>query len=183
VLDISPDNVNRTRRDTFTTYQLKQPSASFFTDRNLNQSINISVLQDKYEKQQTPQCQECVHRDHIIHSERQHLLRLHDENRKLDEQLRSSILLNRQYENDNQKLKYHLTKMNSRLYEYHINFDQLKQTIISEKKTSPKIDEQKDEEDKQDTTIDHLKRLRYEVQMYKRIVAAKQKQEENNEFF
>jgi hypothetical protein len=73
--------------------------------------------------------------------------------------------------------------MNSRLYEYHINFDQLKQTIISEKKTSPKIDEQKDEEDKQDTTIDHLKRLRYEVQMYKRIVAAKQKQEENNEFF
>jgi hypothetical protein len=115
----------------------------------------------------------------MIHLERQRLLRLYDENKKLNEQLRSSASLNQRYKDDIQKLRYHLTKVNSHLYEYQINFDQLKQKIVSEKKTNPKIDEEK--EDKQDMTIDHLKRLRYEVQMYNRIVAAKQHQEEKNE--
>ena len=82
------------------------------------------------------------------------------------------ILLNHQYEEDIQRLKYHITKVNSHLYEYQINFDQLKQKIVSEKKI-----DQETKEDKQDMTTDHLKRLPYEVQMYNRILAAKQQQE------
>ena len=176
---MTSDDTPRLRRDTFTTYQVKQSSGSFFTDRKPHQNLTVPILQQKYKKQQ--ECQECIHREHIIRFERQKLLRLYDENKKLNEQLHSSTLLNQQYKDDIQKLKYHLAKVNSHLYEYQINFDQLKQKIVSGKKTSPKITEDKEEEKEEDTTNDHLKRLRYEVQMYNRIVAAKQQQEQKNE--
>ncbi|CAF3445168.1 unnamed protein product [Rotaria sp. Silwood1] len=171
----SSENVTRPRHDTFTTYQVTQPSELFFTEEKSNQITNVSVLQDEYKKQH--ECQECIRRNHIIHIERQKCLRLYEENKKLNEQLRSSILRNNQYEKDIQKLKYHLTTMNSHLDEYQTSFDQLKQKIVSEKKTTSKIDKEKQietDEDKHDMTSDHLKRLRYEIQMYNRLVAAKQ---------
>ncbi|CAF0851391.1 unnamed protein product [Adineta steineri] len=176
---ITSENVNRRRRrNTFVTYKIKQPPESFFTDGKSHPNPNnISILQEKYAKQQ--QCQECIQHKHIIHYERQRLLRLYDENRNLTEQLRSSVLLNRQYENDIFKLKEHLRIVNSHLYEYHINFDELKQKIESEKKTTPKIDEEvQEEEDKHDTTLEHIKRLRDEVHMYNRLVNAKQQEEQ-----
>jgi hypothetical protein len=170
---VTSDHVNRARGETFTTYQLNQPSQSFFTAGKSKQLVNVSMHHpaDKLTKQ--PHCQECIHRDRIIQYDRQRLLRLYDENRQLHEQLRSSASLTRQYENDIQKMKQHLKKVNAQLYEYHLSYDQLKQTIALEKKR----DEEKEEEDKQQATMEHLKRLRYEVDMYNRLVAAKQQQE------
>ncbi|CAF0980826.1 unnamed protein product [Adineta steineri] len=176
---ITSENVNRRRRrNTFVTYKTKEPPESFFTDGKSHPNPNnISILHEKYAKQQ--QCQECIQHKHIVHYERQRLLRLYDENRNLTEQLRSSVLLNRQYENDIFKLKEHLRIVNSHLYEYHINFDELKQKIESEKKTTPKIDEEvQEEENKHDTTLEHIKRLRDEVHMYNRLVNAKQQEEQ-----
>ncbi|CAF2981015.1 unnamed protein product [Rotaria sp. Silwood2] len=173
------ENVTRPRHDTFTTYQVTEPCELFFTEGKSNQTANVSILQEEYKKQHG--CQECIHRNHILPLERQKFLRLYEENKKLNEQLRASILRNHQYEEEIQKLKYHLTKINSHLYEYQINFDQLKQKIVSEKKTNPKIDKEKQietDEDKHNMTSDHLKRLRYEVQMYNRLVDAKQQQEQ-----
>jgi hypothetical protein len=63
-----------------------------------------------------------------------------------------------------------------------MNFDHLKQKLIFEKKTNPKIDDDDEQEEEQeDDTIDHIKRLRYEIHMYNRLVAAKEKQEAKNE--
>jgi hypothetical protein len=176
--DTSSDNLTRPRRDTYTIYEVKQSSGPFFTDRKSTQNRNTSILQEKYKKQQ--ECEECLRRDHIIHHERRDLQYLYNQNKKLTNQLRSYILLNHQYKDDIQKLKYHLTKVNSHLNEYQINYDHLKQKIVYDKKPNPKIDEEEEEQDTQDDT-DHIKRLRYEIQMYNRIVAAKQKQEEKTE--
>ncbi|CAF1303701.1 unnamed protein product [Adineta ricciae] len=166
---VTSDPVNRARSETFTTYRVDQPSAAFFTYEKSKPPSHISVLHEKYAKQHV--CEACVHRDHIIHYERQRLLRLYEENKQLHEQLNSSRLLNQQYENDIEKLKIHLRKVNSHLYEYHVTYDQLKQKIVEEKK-------QDEHEDKQESTMEHLKRLRHEVNMYNRLVAAKQQHEQ-----
>ncbi|UJR30178.1 hypothetical protein I4U23_017718 [Adineta vaga] len=164
--------INRNRSETFTTYQVKELSDSFFTLGKTNQPANNSLLLETYTKQQI--CQQCIHRDRIIHYERQRLLRLYDENKQLHEQLNSSLLLNHQYETDIQNMKHHLKKVNGHLYDYRLNYDQLKQKLMSENKR----DEEKIEhEDKQESTMEHLKRLRYEVNMYNRLIAAKQQQE------
>jgi len=174
-----PENITRQRRDTYTTFDVEHSSGPFFTDSKPNENATVSVLQEEYKKQQ--QCEKCLRRDRIIHLQHQDLIRMHNQNKQLDHQLRSSILLNHQYENETQKLKHHLNKINSHLYEYQMNYDHLKQKIISEKKTNPKIDEDEDEQEHEDETIDHLKRLRYEIHMYNRLVAAKEKQEAKNE--
>ena len=67
MLVTSPDNVNRTRRDTFTTYRVKQSTQSFFTDGRPDQNTSVSVLQEQFVKQQQQQCQECIQRDHLIY--------------------------------------------------------------------------------------------------------------------
>lgn len=175
------ENTARERRDTYTTRNMNQPSDIAFIDRKFNYNKNTSVLQEIYKKQD--RCQECVHRHQTIQYERQQRLYLYEENKRLTEQLRSSKQLNRQYEEDIQNLKYYLKRMNSYLYEYQFNFDQLKQKIASDKKTNPKINEEKQVEIvevKQDTIADHLKRLRHEIDMYNRLVAAKQQQEQKN---
>lgn len=174
-------NLIRQRRDTFTTYQLQKPSESFFTDRKSNSTANVAFLEEKYAKQQ--QCQECIRRHHIINYQRRHIAQLYDENKKITEQLRSSIMANDKYEQDIERLNYHLRKMNTHLYQYQINLDHLKQKNTPDKKTSPKIGREPEvitNDDESVLTNDHLKRLRYEVEMYNRIVAAKQHKEEKN---
>lgn len=170
----------RPRRDTYTLYEIKQSSDLFFTDQKSD-----SILEEKYAMQK--QCRQCLHRDRIIQLQRDDLTRLYQQNKKLNHQLRSSILLNRYYEDDIEKLKHHLKKTNSHLFDYQLNFDQLKQKILSDKNkySKKKDDEQVNQEEEEDddeveeeTTIDHIKRLRYEIQMYNRIVAAKEKEEE-----
>jgi hypothetical protein len=160
----SAEPFNRRRRNTYTTFQVEQ---SFFTDRKANNPPTGSVLQKKYSKQQ---CQKCRDRNDLVYIEHQ---RLENENKKLNEQLRSSVFLNHRYEEENDKLKHYLRKLNGNLSEYQMNFNQLKQKILSEKKISSKLDEENEQ--------DHLKRLRYEVHMYNRIVAAKEQQEKQNQ--
>ncbi|CAF4908307.1 unnamed protein product, partial [Rotaria socialis] len=80
------------------------------------------------------------------------LLRAYSENRRLTEQLRSFISLNRQYEEDNLKLKQHLMKMSAYLEEYKTHFNQLKQTFIAEKNNQVQ----------QGFDNDQLRRLRHE---------------------
>ena len=178
----SPDDMTRQRRDTYTIFKVKQPSDLFFTDRKPELNQHNSLLEEKYKQQK--ECEKCIRSNRIINLQRQDLIRLYNQNKQLNHQLHSSILLNHQYKNDIERLKHHLTKVNSHLYQYQTNFDDLKQKILSDKKTHPKIDEEEEEEeeeeerDEEDITIDHIKRLRYEIQMYNRIVAAKEKNEQ-----
>jgi hypothetical protein len=116
-------------------------------------------------------CQECLHREHMLHNEQQRLLDLSNENKKLIKQLRASISLNHQYQDENQKLKHHLTQLNTRIHEYQMNFEALKQKMVSEKKFKPK----------EDMEIDHLKRLRHEVHVYNQFIAAKRKEEDEKQ--
>ncbi|CAF1493056.1 unnamed protein product [Rotaria magnacalcarata] len=174
-----PETANRERSDICTTYEMTQPSGLLFTDKKISNNGNVSVLQENYRKQK--ECQECIRRYHKLLFERQQTIRLYEENKKLNEQLRLSVLLNHQYKEDIQQLKYYLRKMNSHLCDYQINFNQLQQKIVSQKTINLKINEEKKveiDDDEQDMTIDHLKRLQYEIQMYNRLVAAKQEQEE-----
>src|SRR5690348_10373393 len=83
----SIENETRPRRDTYTTYEIRQSSGAFFTDRIPNKNPSTSILQEKYKKQQ--ECQECIHRDRIIHRQRQDFLRLYTQNKQLANQLRS----------------------------------------------------------------------------------------------
>ncbi|CAF3529212.1 unnamed protein product [Rotaria socialis] len=170
-----PETANREHRDTFTIYEMTQPSGLLFTDKKFSHNGNVSVLQENYRKQK--ECQECIRRYHKLLFEHQQSIRLYEENKKINEQLRLSVLLNHQYKEDIQRLKYYLRKMNSHLCDYQINFKQLQQKIVSEKKINEEKKVEIDDDD-QDMTIDHLKRLQYEIQMYNRLVAAKQEKEE-----
>lgn len=176
----APEDLIRPRRDTYTTYEVKPRSGLFFTDRKSDENHNKSFLKETYKKQN--ECEECLQRDRIIYLQQQDLRRLYQQNKQLNKQLHSSILLNHQYENHIKTYKLHLTKVNTNLSEYQINYDDLKQKILSDQKTKTKIDEEQEEVDDDDNEpVDHIKRLRYEIQMYNRIVAAKEKQEKNQE--
>ena len=85
----------------------------------------VLYFEKNTKKQQ--ECEECLRRNRVIDLQRQDLIRISNQNKQLNHQLRSSILLNQQYESESQKLKHHLNKVNSHLYEYQRNFDHLKQ--------------------------------------------------------
>lgn len=132
---------------------MQQPSSSdseyFFTDK------------------QTRLCQECLHRENLLRDENRQLVRIHEENRKLSEQLRSLILLNQQYQEENHKLKQHVTKLNVHLQESRMNLNLLKQKLISDRP-------------KKDFGDDHIKRLRHELQVYNQVIAAKRREEQKH---
>ncbi len=147
----------RRRSSTFITYQIQQPSKSesFFTEES------IHFKQKQF-------CQECLRRENLLQNEHQRLLRIHNENRKLSEQLRSTILLNHKYQEENSRLKQHLTKIGIHLREYQMNYDLLKQQILSEKNNKLK----------QNIDDDQLKRLRHELHVYNQVIIDKQKKEQ-----
>lgn len=122
----------------------------------------------------TPQrqgsCQECIHRQNLIHNGNQHLLRAYNENRRLTEELRSAISLNHKYEEENEKLKQHIKKMNAHLEEYKNNFNQLKQKYMLEKNN----------QSQKDVDANHLRRLRHELNIYRQVVASKQQEDQKN---
>ena len=151
------------------------PNESYLSSKRATQYESRSYLMDNYQKQRL--CKECPHRHYLLQVEHERLQRLYNENKKLHEQLRSSLSLSRHYKDENYRLKDHLIKINAHLYQYQLNIDQLKQEIHSEKKTSPKI-QIEDSADEQQRRLEHLKRLRYEIEMYNRLTAAKEKQEE-----
>jgi hypothetical protein len=178
--------ISHERRHASTTHPTRQPLESLPIDRKALKSHSVSVLQDKFEKQQP--CQECLRRDRLYYIEHERLVRFYHENRKIYEELRASVALNRQYEQENRRVKSHVAKLNSQLYEFQMNSDQVKQRSPSKKKTTSKFDakkaqiddEEEDDDDKEEeeATTDHIKRLRHEVQMYNRLVTAKQQQQE-----
>jgi hypothetical protein len=116
LISISPQKLVRKRRSTCVTYQIQ--SQPVFTEKS----------------RQTQLCQECLRRENLIQTEHQNLLRIQKENKNLSEQFRSLILLNQQYEEENIRLKQYLTKLNTHLQEYQMNFNLLRQKMISEKK-------------------------------------------------
>lgn len=164
----SPQSEQKTRPrcKTYTIYQTKQPAREFFTDLN----GDTPILQQKYQRQQQQQqrrCEDCLRRNRLIELQREDLLRLYNQNKRLNHQLGSAVLKNRQHENEIEKLKEHLS-------EYQRTLRDLKQKMSSE--TKPDEEQEQDEEI---LTMDHLKRLRNEIQMYNRLVAAKDKSEQN----
>ena len=106
-------------------------------------------------------CQECLRRENLLQDENRQLVRAYEENRKLSEQLRSSVILNRQYQEENEKLKQHLTKMNALLQESRMNFDLLKRNRV-----------------KQEFEDEQIKRLRHEIQVYNQFILTKRKEEQ-----
>jgi hypothetical protein len=106
-------------------------------------------------------CQECLRRENLLQDENRQLVRAYEGNRKLSEQLRSSVILNRQYQEENEKLKQHLTKMNILLQESQMNFDLLKRNRV-----------------KQEFEDEQIKRLRHEIQVYNQFILTKRKEEQ-----
>jgi len=86
----------------------------------------------------------------------------------LTEQLRSSILLNQQYEEENSKLKHHLTKLNIHLEEYQTNFNILRQKVLLEETTKSR----------QNFENNQLKTLRHDLQVYNQFITAKRQEEQ-----
>jgi hypothetical protein len=154
----TPQNCFRKRRSTFITYQVQQPSQSVlsFRDKRIN-------------SKQTQLCQECLQRENLIQIEHQRFLDIQKENRKLSEELRSTVLLNQQYQEENFRLKQHLTKINHHLREYQMNFDLFKQEIILEKNNKSK----------EDVENEQLRRLRHELRVYSQVIANKRNEEHN----
>ncbi|CAF3165182.1 unnamed protein product [Rotaria socialis] len=161
----SLQHLYRKRSSTFITRHTQKPSIpeyAIVNKRNSCQSIRTPQRQEP--------CQECFHRQNLIQSANQQLLRAYSENRRLTEQLRSFISLNRQYEEDNLKLKQHLMKMSAYLEEYKTHFNQLKQTFIAEKNNQVQ----------QGFDNDQLRRLRHEMHVCRQVVASKQQEEQKN---
>ncbi|CAF0791590.1 unnamed protein product [Rotaria sordida] len=161
----SPQKFYRKRSLTFTTDEVLQPSKSEYllTDKKNN------FQQNRILQRQTL-CQQCIRYKNLLHNEHQYLFGTYQKNRKLTEDLRSTISLNHQYQKENAKLKQHLTKLNAHLEEYKRNFNLLKQKIILEKTN----------QSKQEVEVDQLKRLRHELHVYQQVIASKRQEEEKN---
>ncbi|CAF2635780.1 unnamed protein product [Rotaria sp. Silwood2] len=161
----SPQKLYRKRSFTFTTHEVPPlPKSEYLpTDKK-------NYFQQSRTSQRQALCQECIRYKNLLHNEHQHLLRVYDENRKLTEEYRSATLVNRQYQEENLKLKQHLTKINAHLEEYKRNFHLLKQKKISEKNN----------QSKQDLEVDQLKRLRHELQVYRQVIASKRQEEQKH---
>lgn len=151
----------RPRCSTYTIQQVKQPSARFFTDRN----GHVPMVKEKYRKQ----CEDCLRRNRLIDLQREDLLRLYNQNKRLNHQLGSMVLQNRQYQQEIDRSKDQLKECQKNLHEL-------------QKKLSPDSqidDNEEEEEDGEENPVDHIKRLRYEMQMYNRLVIAKEKQRDS----
>jgi hypothetical protein len=157
LVSTTSQSVFHRRSSTFVTNQVQQPSQSvlFFTDNRIN-------------SKQKQLCQECLRRENRIQIEYQRFLDIQKENRKLSEELRSTVLLNQQYQEENFRLKQQLMKVNLHLREYQMNFDLLQQKMILDKNNKPK----------QDVENEQLRRLRHELQVYSQVIANKRNEEQ-----
>ncbi|CAF0790589.1 unnamed protein product [Adineta steineri] len=159
----TPEGPHRRRSSTFVTYEIRPPSKtqSVPSNKNIHSKVNLSPKSQE-------SCSECQRRENVLHNEHERLLHVYNENRKLNEQLRLATLTNHQYQEENSKLKQHLTKMNTHLKEYQVNYDLLKDKLTLEKINQPK----------QNIPTDPIKRLRHELQIYNEVIAAKQQKEQ-----
>jgi len=157
LVSTTPQSVFHRHSSTFVTNQVEQPSQSvlFFTDNRIN-------------SKQKQLCQECLRRENRIQIEYQRVLDIQKEKRKLSEELRSTVLLNQQYQEENYRLKQQLMKVNLHLREYQMNFDLLQQKMSLDKNNKPK----------QDVENEQLRRLRHELQVYSQVIANKRNEEQ-----
>ena len=135
---VSPSPLNP-RSNTFTTYQIQA----------------APVKPKPFSTQES--CKECQRREELLREKHRRVLHLESEDRKLTEQLRSTVLLTSQYQEENYQLKHHLHRLNAQLRQ------QQSQNDVQSKKDK--------------SQVDHLQRLRHEVYVYSQVMAAKRQAE------
>lgn len=107
-----------------------------------------------YQIQTKPSCLECQRREKLLREKHQRVLHLEEEDRKLTDQLRSTVLLTSRYQEENYQLKNHLHRLNAQLREYQNREEKTTRTTTT-------------------TDADHLRRLRHEVYVYNQVLAGK----------
>lgn len=121
------------------------------------------MMKEKYREQ----CEDCLRRNHLIDLQRDDLLLLYKQNKRLNQQLGSIVQQNRQYQQE-------IERMRGELKDCQKTIVKLQQNLAPESQT----DEEEGEEEEEDP-VDHVKRLRYEIKMYNRLVLAKEKQRDS----
>lgn len=141
------------RDNTFTTYQIQS------TRRSPTESQPFVPFERKSTLKNDEICLVCRHRDEILFKTRQRLEQIENANRKLFEQLRSSIFLLHQYQEENYRLKIRLNQLNQHLKQYQTNFQVLHKNLQMKRETLP--------------NVDHFHRLREEIYRYNEKIGAK----------
>ncbi|CAF1472174.1 unnamed protein product [Adineta ricciae] len=155
----------RRRSSTFITHQIRsQSKAQSLHSIDSTQSKPSSSL-----KSAKATCQDCHRRENLLRNEHERLVQICDENRRLNEQLRSAVMANHHYQEENTKLKLHLNKLSTHLREYQVNFNLLNQQLTAQKNNKSILN--------RNTDAEQLKRLRYELNAYNESVATKQQQD------
>lgn len=154
IASATPSKLLRRRSSTFITYRLPLPAKS--------QSVQSLKRADPTPRSNVtlpqPVCHECRRRENLLRSERERIVHVYNENRKLTEQLRSAAIVNHHYHEENGKLKLHLSKINAQMKESQLKLDLLKR--------------------QQDPRGDQIQRLRRELHIYNEVVAAKEQEEQ-----
>lgn len=109
-------------------------------------------------------CDDCFRRENLLRDKTQRILNLEREKRKLNEQVRSSFLVQRRYQEENQKLKEHFQRLVVSLRQNEKKILLLEEKIRVERSSS--------------RDIDHFRRLRHELDLYNQIVDAKRRDEQ-----
>ncbi|CAF1469492.1 unnamed protein product [Adineta ricciae] len=157
----------RRRSSTFITHQTRpQSKAQSLHSINSIQSKPSSPL-----KSAKATCQDCHRRENLLRNEHERFVQICNENRRLNEQLRSAVIANHHYQEENTRLKLHLNKVSTHLREYQVNFNLLNQQLTAQKNNKCILNGS--------TSVDQLKRLRYELNAYNASVAIKQQQDSN----
>ena len=109
-------------------------------------------------------CQKCVRYEEVLRERNQRLINFEEQNRKINGELRSMTLKNRQFQEENFHLKRRLQRLTLYLRQYEEKLEVFKG--------------KKQIQTKSQSDADHLRRLRHEVQSYNQAIAARQQQEE-----
>ena len=165
---IRETTAQRRRSSTFVTHPIHpQSKAQSLHSINPIQSKPSSPLRTAKST-----CQDCHRRENLLRNEHERLLQICNENRRLNEQLRSAVIANHHYQEENTKLKLHLNKVSTHLREYQLNFNLLQQQLTAQKNNKSISN--------RSNGTDQLRRLRHELNAYNESVANKQQQEEHD---
>jgi hypothetical protein len=133
------------------------------------------------EPDQRRRCDRCQRLADQLRWEEQRLDRLNEENMRLRHRIRASIALNRHYEDEQQRMRTEFDRIQSRLIQHQIQLDRSNETIVSQTKSARRKVERDTHDNEQRTIVENLKRLRYEIQMYNRLVTSKNNDNDNDD--
>ena len=145
------------RDNTFTTFQIQPTRRTPVESQPFVLPERRSTL--KPEKEEEEICFECQRRDELLQQTRQRAAQMETQNRKLVEQLRVAVHWNRQFDEENYRMKVRLNHLHNQLRQYQSNFDALKKNLQVK------------------NGVDHVQRLRQEVHQYNQMIAAKREEE------